>query len=186
MASEVDICNRALQKLGASRITALDENTPNAVACNFNYTIIRDREFRKHLWNFTLKRVTLAASSTTPDFGFSYAFPLPSDWIRNNPPNDVDVDWKIEGRSILTSAGDTLELPYVSRVTDTTQFDELFNETLACALALEMCEEITQSNTKKDILIDEYKRCVMQAKQVDAIEVASDEPVEDPWITARL
>jgi hypothetical protein len=186
MASEVDICNRALQKLGASRITALDENTPNAVTCNFNYSIVRDREFRKHLWNFTLKRVTLAASSTSPGFGFSYAFPLPSDWIRNNPPNDVGVDWKVEGRSILTNAGNTLQLPYVARITDTTQFDELFVESLAAALALEMEEEITQSNTKADKLERQYKTAIMSAKQVDAVEVSSDEPVQDPWITVRL
>ena len=57
MASEVDICNRALSKLGAARITSLTEDSVNARACNAMYESVRDAELRAHPWNFAMKRV---------------------------------------------------------------------------------------------------------------------------------
>ena len=42
MASVVQICNSALNQLGASSITALTENSKNARICNERYETIRD------------------------------------------------------------------------------------------------------------------------------------------------
>ena len=63
MASEVDIANRALQKLGAESIVSLTQDSENARACNLCYEPIRDAELRAHPWNFAIKRASLAADS---------------------------------------------------------------------------------------------------------------------------
>jgi len=60
MASVVDICNSALNLLGASTITALTEDSKNARLCNQRYEPIRNRTFRSHAWNCLTKRVQLA------------------------------------------------------------------------------------------------------------------------------
>ena len=48
MASVVDICNGALNQLGASTILSLTEDSKNARLCNARYTQVRDSLFRSH------------------------------------------------------------------------------------------------------------------------------------------
>ena len=74
MASVVDICNGALNQLGATTILSLTEDSKNARLCNSRYTQVRDAVFRSHPWNCLQKRVELAADTTAPAWGFSYAY----------------------------------------------------------------------------------------------------------------
>ena len=55
MASVVQICNSALNQLGASSITALTENSKNARICNERYETVRDAVYRSHPWNCLLR-----------------------------------------------------------------------------------------------------------------------------------
>ena len=66
MASVVDICNSALNLLGASTISALTDDSKNARLCNQRYEPVRNRVFRSHAWNCLTKRVQLAKDSTAP------------------------------------------------------------------------------------------------------------------------
>lgn len=187
MASEVGICNLALQKLGASRITSLSEDSPNARHCNAAYEAIRDRELRAYPWSFALARKVLAPDSTDPAFGPEYQFSLPTDFLRLHPDHDyqAETDWQIEGRKLLTSDGDTLYLRYIKRVEDPNEFDPLFIDALAGRLALQLCESITQSNTKKNLLELEYRDTIASARRTSAIEKLPVEPPEDDWISVR-
>ena len=63
MASVVDICNSALNLLGASTISALTDDSKNARLCNQRYEPVRNRIFRGHAWNCLTKRVQLAKDS---------------------------------------------------------------------------------------------------------------------------
>ncbi|HMX98855.1 MAG TPA: hypothetical protein PK473_03025 [Nitrosomonas sp.] len=189
MASETGICNRALQKLGAKRITSLTQDTANARACNVAYVPVRDSELRAHPWNFSIKRATLAADSAAPSWGRARSFQIPSDFIRLLPPYPEDnlnnLDWQIEGQKIMTDDTDPLYIRYVSRITDPNEMDALFQEALSTRLALELCEEITQSNTKKAALEEEYKRIIREARKLNAFENPSSQPPDDEWITVR-
>ena len=71
MASVVDICNGALNQLGATTILSLTEDSKNARLCNSRYTQVRDSLFRSHPWNCLQKRVELAADTDTPAWGFT-------------------------------------------------------------------------------------------------------------------
>lgn len=189
--SDVSICNLALQKLGAKRITSLTEDSPNARTLNACYEAIRDAELRKHRWNFAIGRVSLAADSPAPSQGqFADSFSLPADFIRLLEPDPEEnyntLDWTIEGRSILTNFGAPLEIRYIQRVTDPTQFDALFVIALACAIAMHACEDVTQSTTKYEKVASEYTAAIRDAKRVNAIEQVSAEPPTDSWITARF
>lgn len=189
MASIVGICNRALQKLGAERIIALTQDSVPARAANAAFETVRDAELRAHSWSFAIKRASLA-STTAPAFGYSYAFQLPSDCLRLLPPDHNEgtymQDWKLEGRLILTNDTAPLQIRYVARITDPNQYDTLFNESLACKLAMEMCEELTQSNSKKQLIAEEYKAAIREARRINAFENVPAEQQTDSWITARL
>lgn len=189
MASEVGICSRALQKLGARRISSLTEDSSNARACNAAYEVLRDAELRAHPWSFATDRASLAADSSSPDFGRSNAFQLPSDCLRLLPPYPEDNlnshDWQIEGRKIYTDESAPLRIRYIKKVSDPNEMDPLFRELLATRIALELCEEVTQSNTKKDALKDDYRNGLNEARRANAIERVAQQPPEDEWITKR-
>jgi hypothetical protein len=189
MASEVDICNRALQKLGAKRIASLSDDSVNARACNAAYEMIRDAELRRHPWNFAISRAELPADATEPDWGRANAFTLPADFLRLLPSypedNSLDTDWQIEGQKILTDDSAPLYLRYIARTADTSVYDPLFVDAIACKIAFELCEELTQSNAKKDGLRADYDDAIKQAKRTNAIENVAAQPPEDSWITVR-
>lgn len=187
MASETSISNRALQKLGAARITSLSESSSEARACNAVYEILRDAELRAHPWNFATARAQLSADSIPPAFGKANSFNLPVDClkVREDDVNTLNKDWLIEGRKILTDEGGPLNLRYTKKVEDVSLMDPLFQEVLSCRMAIEMCEELTQSNSKKESLKDDYKNAVREARRSNAIERIAQQPPEDEWVTVR-
>lgn len=189
MASKVEIANRALQILGAKRIVSLTEDSRNARAINAAYEPVKKAELRKHPWSFAIQRTQLAADANAPAFTRSNAFPLPSDYIRILSPdpevNFNDLDWIIEGRRIITNDSAPLDVRYIYDVTDPNTFDTLFRESLAAKLAEQLCEEITQSNTKIATAKLFYDEAIAEAKRTNAIEKVAEQPQEDSWVTAR-
>lgn len=186
MASVVGMCNRALQRLGAARITSLSDDSKNARACNAAYEPVRDALLRKYRWSFAITRVQLAADATAPAFGPSNSFSLPSDCLRFLPPNDSGIDWIQEGRAILTDDSAPLDVRYIKQVTDPNEMHADFREVLALQMAAAMCEEITQSNTKMDSIKDDIRTAMREAKQANAYEQAPDDPPEDTWLAVRI
>ena len=98
MASQVDICNGALNQLGASTIISLTEDSKNARILNQRYEMVRDRVFREHPWNCLIKRTKLAQDAATPAYEYSYQYTLPSDCLRvlKTYEQKDDIDFKIE------------------------------------------------------------------------------------------
>lgn len=186
----VGICNRALQKLGAQKITVLTENAKGARACANCYEEMRDSLLRKHLWNFAVKRSTaLPAVSPAPTWGRANEFELPTDFIRlanqYAEDNTLTIDHEIEGQKIVTNDGAPLYIRYVSRVTDPVVMDPLFREALATLMAIEMCEDLTQSNTKKAALKTEFEDAIAEARKANAFERRSQKIPESEWVTTR-
>jgi hypothetical protein len=182
----VDCCNSALQRVGAATITSLTDNSPEARACSVAYDSNRRDELRKHPWNFAITRVVLAPDATAPAFDFKYQFTLPSDCLRVLRSADYDLDWKIEGRKILSNNSSTLYLRYISDITDPTQWDSSFYNVVAGALAIDICEKLTQSNTKKQMLIQQYEGDVRMARRMNAFESGPEDAADDLWWIARL
>ena len=169
MASVVDICNGALNQLGASTILTLTEDSKNARLLNARYTQVRDSLFRNHPWNCLKKRLALAADTDTPAWGFSSQFTLPTDCLRLLRILDYDSDHKVEGRKILTDAS-SMKILYVARITDPNEYDELLRETLSAALAADIAYAITSSNPVAVNMYNLYKEKLKEARFVDATE----------------
>lgn len=199
MASQVELANRALTKVGAARILSLTDDLESARTINAVWDSLRDAELRKRNWNFAIQRDSLAALASAPDWGFSYQYQLPADCLRVIQAGEYfpgvsltdyrgvsESMWKVEGGRILTDLGAPLAIRYISRVTDCQTWDALFAEYFACRLAVELCERLTQSNTKKEMLIGEAKMALREASGSGAIE-NPPEPIQDTaWTVARL
>ena len=169
MASVVDICNGALNQLGASTILTLTEDSKNARLCNARYTQVRDSVFRSHPWNCLQKRQQLAADTDTPAWGFTQQYTIPADCLRILTILDYDSDYKIEGRKILTD-NSTMKILYISRVEDPNEYDELLRETLSAALAADIAYAVTSSNPTATNMFNLFQSKLKDARFVDSTE----------------
>ena len=169
MASVVDICNGALNQLGASTILTLTEDSKNARLCNARYTQVRDAVFRSHPWNCLQKRVQLATDTDTPAWGFTKQYTLPADCLRVLTILDYDADYKIEGRKILTD-NSTMKILYISRIEDPNEYDELLRETLSAALAADIAYAVTSSNPTASNMYNLFQDKLKDARFVDSTE----------------
>ena len=189
MASVVDMCNRALQKLGAAKIQSLGDASVNARACTTAYTALRDAVLRSHPWSFAIQRFQLSADATPPAFGYSNYVTLPTGWLRVLPPdpseNMNDRDWVIEGGKLLTNDTMPINIRCVMKVEDPNLMDPMFRESLSAKLAYELAEPLTQSNEKKQAMDADFKRSIEDAKKANAIEKVPQVAAEGTWITAR-
>lgn len=199
MASDVDICNRALTKLGEARITSLTDNLEPARVLNSLFEIVRDAELRSRVWRFAISRASLAALVATPDWGFDYQYQMPSDCLRilqvgeyypgvslTDYRNTDEAEWRIEGRKILTNLEAPLKIRYVASISDTGQWDAAFVEAFACRLAVESAEALTQSTSKRELAWEEYKQAIKMAVRANAIESAPEPLPDSEWVVARL
>ena len=175
MASVIQICNSALNQLGAGSITALTENSKNARLCNERYETVRDAVYRSHPWNCLVKRVQLAQDSDTPAWGFSYQYTLPADCLRLLRILDYDLDHKVEGRKILSNAS-SMKILYVARITDPNEYDELLRETLSAALGADIAYGITSSNPVAQNMYELFQNKLRDARFVDATEGQNNSP----------
>jgi hypothetical protein len=189
MTSHVEICNRALDKLGSAPIASLQDNVKSARACARMFDSVRDAELRDHLWNFAIARISLPVLSEPPVYGFARQFQLPGDCLKVTevyPVSGMAGAWKVEGRRILTDLSPPLKITYVRRLADAGAFDALFVEALAARLAVELCETLTQSNTKRRMAQEDYAGAIRRARRADAIEGTPDALEETSWLKARF
>lgn len=199
MASQVDICNRALIKLGAGQITSITDNNKQARILSGLWDTVRKSELTKRYWNFALVRSSLAALASTPAWGFDVQYQLPTDFLKLVQINDTfiapslvdyrtgdDSAWAIEGNVVMCNFGAPLKIRYVADVTDPGLFDALFDEVLASKLAYESCYAITQSRDGQRAAQEDYKMAVREAALSNAIAKPPQGLPDDSWVLGRL
>ena len=199
MASSIDIINLALSKLGAERITSLTDGTQEAITANLFYNPIRKELLSQHNWSFARKRASLAALVDAPAYGFKYQYELPSDFLslisitEYFPPHNYDTirnnnnsDYSIEEGRILTDNEAPLKMLYTFDVVDTEKFSPSFAIYLSTSLAMHMCEQITQSNTKKQILLQEMDKKRREAVNFDRMQQPPQYLDGGSWEDSRI
>lgn len=207
--SKVQICNEALQNIGADDyITSLTEDTPNAIECNLRYDTARKALLRMHPWNFAIKRASLNKEVATPAFNFANQFTLPSDFIKvimtgleerysssyaqptnetfeiSNVPNRLGPDnYKIEGRKLVTDSA-TVQLVYVSDIEDTAQFDAAFTQLLARYLGGLIAYKVVGSKTERDEQFKIFKEELAEYQSIDSQEGIIDSIITSEYLAA--
>ena len=192
MASVVNICNSALNLLGASTIAALTDDTKNARLCNQRYEPVRNRVFRSHAWNCLHKRVQLAQNSTAPVVEYDHAYALPSDCLRvlkiHNGTTDsikTALDYKLEGRNIVTDL-DTIFLIYIALDTDPNNYDTYLRESISHQLAADLCYAITNNATLANQYMTRADERLREARFIDATENSLGTIESNEFTNARL
>lgn len=199
MASQVEIVNRALIKIGGNTISSMSDSTKSAQVMSGLWETVRKSELSKRYWNFSIARVQLAKLATAPSWGFANSYQLPVDFLKIMQVSDIyiapsqsdytagdDSPYAIESGTISTDFGDPLKIRYIKDVTDTGLFDTLFNEVLASKLAYEACYSINQSGQGTDRAMNDYIIAVRHAALSNAVSRPPQSIPDDSWILSRL
>lgn len=184
--SDIQICNNALLRLGASTITSFGDGTTASNACDQVYSQARDALLRMHTWNFAIARVALAADSEAPSFEYNYQYTLPSDFIRVQEIYGQVGGYTIEGSKILTDMAAPLNLVYVSRVTDTTQYDPLFVEALTVLILMRIGPRISGAGFNPAEHVAEFNQLVLKAQMSDSQDISPKELDLGFFVDGRL
>lgn len=204
--SQTTIANRALQILGYQPISSINDGSRGARAILRAYQPVLLRLLRSKFWNFSIYRATLTQSAVTPAFGPAFYYPLPPDYLMLAPPDqkygvafggfisgppNVN-DYQIEqmpgegGSAIVSDQASPINIRYVSMNVTEGLFDASFAEAFSALLAVEVCEELTQSTSKIQQAGKLYDDAIEDAKQRNAFEQRPMNPPIDSWITQRF
>lgn len=160
MASEVDICNLALARLGDNAtVASIDppEGSAQAEHCARFYAIARDSLLEMHAWKFATRRVQLAQlSAESWNWSFAYAGPndslkllavLPVSADSDADTQEYETETDSSGNPIILTNQEAASLRYVANVTDTTVFSPLFVDSLAWLMASYLAGPVIKGDT---------------------------------------
>lgn len=212
-ASEVEICNEALSRIGQSLLLADTGLTPEEIAdalqspaaqqCALWYPKARDAVLRRYKWPFANRRVALAvvAGETRSDWTYVYAVPadclavrfvtLPG--VRNPRPNQIPPS-KIEARrdpatgdvvgKLLLCDQKDAELVYTMRVANPAAFDPDFENALAYRLAADLARSVIRGVEGAKLAIEMSNAYELAVRQAAA--AALNEQTDEPEPTGEL
>ena len=162
--ADVDIANMALRILGDAPITQAQFTAGTdkvSKMVQLWYEPTRQATLDLHHWNFAMKRAILTNNGVTPAFGYTYQQALPADCIRVWLVVP-DQPWQVEGTTLLWAPVQrniyysyppeewfwwipttTIDIKYISLVTDATLYPMPFVMTFAAHLAMIMAENVT-------------------------------------------
>lgn len=192
MATQLDICNSALIKLGAEVIdqTMLtNSSNKRAKLLATQYEKVKKRLLRSHPWKFAVKRATISENGNTPTFGYTYEFDLPADFLKLHSAGDVDdayvltEDVIVENGKLLAFDED-INILYIADV-DEDVFDDSFAEALAYDLAMDICYALVQSAEYKSQLRDEHKEALRVARSMNAQQGRPQSLQANDWLNVR-
>lgn len=178
--SETQICNMALGKLGAGRISNYEADTSEkGVICRLYYESVVDEVLRSHEWNCAIWYQSLSLIDEDDDDyllenydKYSYQFQLPT-----NPfclrvleiPDYPAYDYEIVSGFLLTNLS-AVTIKYIRRIEDTTEFDTLLVKAIMYRLAAELATRTTGSQKDQDRMLAMYDWQLTRAVDVDARE----------------
>lgn len=209
MASEVSICNLALNHIGAYPIANLSDASKEATTCNAIYPFARDSVLRDHKWAFATKRLILALLTDTYS-GWDYAYQYPTDCLvaheiyseygdysglvydseTDSYVSSGKIEFEICAASSLTSKviltnKEDAELIYTAKVTDCNMFDGQFIDALAYRLATELAVPIKGNGQMSQAMHQLYQYRLNQAKAISANECYKKPDQTNTFVSAR-
>lgn len=188
------ICTSAMLKIGEDPIASLSETTKRARVCQALYDEKRRELLTSHRWVFSIKRATLALLGTTPEFGFTYEFQLPTDCLRVIGPYDGNQGlhqytatnriWKVESGKFLYS-DNAVQVFYIADVTTVPDFDPLFDVALALRIAMDAAYALGNGQNRIPQLGQDFERTLREAKKINVM-IGTPETIEvTEWLDSR-
>jgi hypothetical protein len=149
--SAIDLCSKALIKLGAFPISSMDGESPEEMIANHLYNIVKRQLLAAYHWNFATIFRELNIVNTKPVAKFEYSFQLPSDVISVITASDLSggrIDYKIIGDELYTNSNSVI-LNYIYDAPEeyfSPDFQNLIIEKLASEFSIPLTENTAKAN----------------------------------------
>lgn len=170
--SPIDLCSRALIKLGANSISTFEEGTAEAEVAASLYAPVRDAVLSMHPWNFAIEKESLVPLAVPPLADYDTAFALPSACLRvlsvGAEGKGSGLEYRIIGKEIHTNAS-KIVVTFVGRPNEIV-FPPYFDMLLISWLAAEFCIPLTDSTSRWEGLRRIAEAELRRAKLIDAQE----------------
>lgn len=168
-AFDLKIANIALTKVGVPVITSLSDSSTEAEVVSGYIEQARNFVLQTFEWTELFRRAKTTPDPTNaPDFGYTYAHALPSDFVRLRSVQDVNDatinNFDVEGRYILTDESE-LRIRYVSDELSSSKLPAYIYEVLGAYLATQIAFKLRPEERPR--LFDEYLRAKLEARKAD-------------------
>lgn len=186
-ASQVQICNLALAKIGSPPITSLDEDSKAARACSLIYPFARDEVLQIRPWSSCVSRVGLTKLDAAPIFEFTSSWQLPADFIdlvRLGDDDNAQIKHRIEGRVLLTNT-ETANIIYIFRNEDTVTYEPVLVDLIASRMAIDLALMVANSASLAQGLTSIYETKRTRAKAVDGQATGQPDFTTASFVDAR-
>jgi len=187
MATDVQIVNLALRRLGCESINSLSDNNKRAKLMNDLYAITRDNVLSDYPWSFATKEVTLQSPNDNTggsSFRYAYEYGLPSNHVRTQTEYN-DLEFKTLGKKVQTDEA-KLQLTYTSNDVVEADFAADFVKVFYMTLALDSCNSLTQDKALVGQLFTELETVLSNTRFNDSRESTVDEFEIDAFTDVRL
>lgn len=188
-ASEVAICNGALNLLGAESIVAVSDSR----FCDAYFDQARDECLAAYPWNFAVRRTDLGAplaagSEGYPVYEWTYGFSLPrgdNDFCLRVMDTKNGEPYRVEGKWLYANHN-SVYITYIQRIESINEWSPHAKMTLSAKLASLIAYPITKSSTMFTNMHGLYMNLLADARQVDTQEGTPDEIRSDEILDARF
>jgi hypothetical protein len=166
----LEICSRALIKIGAAPITDFTDGSAEADIAGLLYLPVRNALISSYPWSFALKQAVLAPSLTPPTADFSKAFTLPGDclrvWSAGQAGRGQGMRYRVMGKALHTDA-DSVTLTYIGSVLEA-DMPPFADMALITKLAAEFCIPLTENTQRAEALTRMAEQEIAKARSIDA------------------
>jgi len=183
----IDVCNRALSRIGMARIVSLSESSASGRAMSACFPSVPDCVLATWAWSFAIRREVLYyAEPRCVETAAAWAYELPADCLAIAPEfGGGNSAGRMEGGLFVTEQGPPLNLRYVAQITDASEWDSAFCEVLAWRLALEVQPELAPAFAETRLQTG-LVNALRTARRTGAMESNGATLVDSTWLLSRL
>lgn len=189
--TKIQIWNMALDVLREQPLASVADNTAEAKWLSRNYDQQRDYLLGNVLWKFALERASIAMDATTPAYGWSYRYRMPSDLVKLVPPTEdgtwmgTPIVYETEGEFLLCDISAPLRIRYVKRITNEGLFSNGFCEVLSLRLARRMAHWMTGKQGMMTAIDAMLKEAMAEVRESEAFQIAGGQYYDTAISDAR-
>ncbi|MAQ71598.1 MAG: hypothetical protein CL565_05335 [Alphaproteobacteria bacterium] len=168
--NDVALCSRALIRIGAQPISSFVDGTAESEIAGALFGPTRDAILSAYGWSFATGQVALNRLETSPVADYSYAYELPSDFLRalsaGTGGRGRGLNFRI-ARGALHTNSEKVILTYLFRPEEE-EFPPYFDAALISRMAAEFTIPLTESTTRAEAMFKMAETEFARARQIDA------------------
>ena len=172
----IELCSKALSRIGANGIVSFDEGTAEAEVAGSIYQIVKQKLLASYPWGFATETAALARIAGEE------AFALPGDFLRA-----VGVlprrEYRIQGRRLYSDA-EKVELTYIRDAAEE-EFPAQFTAALVSTLAAEFALALLDDTARHNLLARAAAAELKEAKLADSQQASPKRIRSFPLIDSR-